>query len=346
MKPTTPEAFMRRAVALSRRGYPAPNPHVGCVIVKGGQVVGEGYHDHRGGPHAEVMALQQAGREARGAVVFVTLEPCDHDGLTPPCSHALVQAGVKEVHYACADPNPKAAGGADTLRSNGIEVTGGLLETEARQANLQFMSSFELGRPYVVLKAAVSMDGRISLPTGESKWITGVRARKAAHKLRALSGAVLVGRETVLKDDPSLTARIKGVVNQPLRVVLDPDRSLSDAAKVFTDGGRTLRVVKPGEAGLEVPFHEGRFDLAVLMQRLVAQGVNGLLVEGGAFTLNAFIEAELADRVELFVAPITLGAGPSWLSGEGVARLAEAHRFRLDRAFKLGDDIQLTFLRA
>ncbi len=341
-----PEAYMGRAVALSRRGYPAPNPHVGCVLVKADIIVGEGWHDFYGGPHAEAVALGIAGAKAEGATAYVTLEPCNHSGMTGPCSKALLEAGVAEVVYACADPNPIASGGAQALRNAGIKVRGGLLASRAKLANLRFMRSFELGRPYVVLKAAISLDGRIALPSGESKWITGEKARREGQKLRAECGAVLVGRKTVEKDDPHLTARVRGVRNQPLRIVLDPNRSLPDDAKVFSDGGKTVRVVRPGLDGLEVPMADGHFDLVALLGKLSELNVNGLLVEGGAVTLNAFLSAGLADRLELFIAPIVLGQGPSWIDGDFIDTLAAAYRFKHVRSRMLGDDLQISLERA
>lgn len=320
---------MRRAIELSRHGFPVPNPHVGCVIERDGEIVGEGWHESCGGPHAEVVALTQAGGRATGATAYVTLEPCNHTGRTGPCSEALIRAGVSKVVFACPDPNPIAAGGASRLRQAEIEVVESLLESEARSANLRFLRSVELGRPYVVLKAALSLDGRIALPSGESKWITGEETRLKGHVLRAEAGAVIVGRNTVEKDDPSLTAQIDGVVNQPLRVVLDSAAKLSPRSKVFSDGGKTVRVVAPGLQGLEVKIANGRFELTSLLQALAEMGVRSVLVEGGAVTLDSFIQAGLADRLELFIAPIVLGAGPSWLEGHGVASLSAAPRFKI-----------------
>lgn len=332
---------MRRAVQLSRRGFPAPNPHVGCVLVRDGEIVGEGYHHHAGGPHAEVVALRQAGGRAKRATAYVTLEPCNHYGRTPPCSLALREAGVARVVVACPDPNPRAAGGASALREAGIPVETGFLEAEAAAANVQFLTAMRLRRPYVVVKAAASLDGRIALPSGESQWITGPAARRAAHRLRAECGAVLVGRRTVEADDPRLTARIPGVVNQPLRVVLDPDGRLSPEAKAFDGEAPTLRVTRAD--GLAAWTPEG-FDLPSLLASLFERGVLGLLVEGGAATISGFVRAGLVDRLELFLGPKVLGAGPSWLEDAGIGVLADAPTFGLGKSRRLNDDLWLSFV--
>ncbi|MGV3618806.1 MAG: bifunctional diaminohydroxyphosphoribosylaminopyrimidine deaminase/5-amino-6-(5-phosphoribosylamino)uracil reductase RibD [Fimbriimonas sp.] len=317
---------MRRAILISRRGFPAPNPHVGCVLVRDGEKVGEGYHHHAGGLHAEANALRAAGDRARGATAYVTLEPCAHHGRRPPCADALIAAGVKRVVVACADPNPIAAGGLARVGSHGIETEIGLLEAEAAAANEQFLFAVRHQRPLVVLKAAVSLDGRIALPSGESQWITGPAARKQGHRLRVASGAVLVGRRTVEIDDPLLTARIPGVVNQPLRVVLDPHSRLSGAEKVFDASAPTLRVT-------------GEIDLPMVLADLYRRGVKGLLVEGGAITAASFLRAGLVDRLELFLAPKLLGDGPSWLQGLGLGSLADAPQIEIHETKRLGPDL-------
>ena len=338
---------MRRAIELSRKGFPPPNPHVGCVIERNGEILGEGWHQTYGGPHAEVAALSDVGGNAKGATAYVSLEPCNHTGRTGPCSEALIAAGVVKVVYASPDPNPIAVGGAERLKQAGIEVIGGFIEDEARMANLRFLRSFELGRPYVVVKAATSLDGRIALPSGESKWITGEQTRLLGHALRAEAGAVIVGRNTVEKDNPSLTARIDGAVNQPLRVILDPDAKLTADYSVFSDGGQTLRAVKPGKHGLEVPYVNGRFDLHFLLATLGQMGIRSVLVEGGAMTNSSFLDADLADRIELFMAPIVLGAGPSWAEGAGVGSLDHANRFSVANLDRLSNgDVHLSLDRS
>ena len=336
---------MRRAIALSRRGFPAPNPHVGCVIVRDGRIVGEGHHAYAGGPHAEVVALRQARTTARGATAFVTLEPCAHTGRTPPCADALAEAGIARVVVAVRDPDPRAAGGLERLAAAGVAVENGLMADEASIVNERFLRSHALGRPFVVVKAAVTLDGRIALPSGDSQWITGPMARAAGHRLRAEMGAVLVGRRTVAADDPELTARIRGVRNPPLRVVLDPRGTLTGRERVFDAQAPTKRVttLPPTlDADLRAPGAPESLDLASVLSQLGERGVNGLLVEGGAKTIGSFVRARLVDRYELFLAPVLLGSGPAWLEGALCATLAEAPRLRIERVRKLGPDLQVT----
>jgi diaminohydroxyphosphoribosylaminopyrimidine deaminase/5-amino-6-(5-phosphoribosylamino)uracil reductase len=338
--PSVDAEFMRRAIEVSRNGFPAPNPHVGCVVVLNGEIVGEGFCNHAGGRHAEANALVAAGDRAQNATAYVTLEPCNHFGRTPPCSEALIKAGVKRVVIASADRNPIAAGGASRLREAGIEVDEGVLEAEAAEANPQFLFAVRHRRPRVVVKAAMSLDGRIALPSGESKWITGPEARAEGHRLRAECGAVLVGRCTVETDDPQLTARILGVVNQPLRIVLDPAHRLKGNERVFDDQAPTLHV-RPG-GDLDVPQQVGQLDLQALLDQLFNRGVTGILVEGGAKTVSAFFRAGLVDQVELFVAPKLLGDGPSWLQGLELPRLADAPELSIEHSRTVGRDLWLS----
>jgi len=331
--------MMRRAIQLSKRGFPAPNPHVGCVIALKEQIVGEGYHHHAGAAHAEIEALKIAKGEARGATAYVSLEPCNHHGRTPPCTKALIEAQVKRVVIACRDPNPAAAGGIDRLKSEGIIVEAGLLEKQAAAANDQFLTAMRLNRPRILLKAAMSLDGRIALPNGDSKWITSPDARKLGHRLRAECGAVLVGRRTVEADDPELTARIPGVVNQPLRIVLDPKGKLGSHWKVFDDSAPSLHVVN-GTFGLRSTA-DG-FDLAELCSALFKQGVSGLMVEGGASTAAHFVEAGIVDLVELFVAPKLLGSGPAWVEGLNLDAVGQAPLFKLHSVKKLKADLNIS----
>jgi diaminohydroxyphosphoribosylaminopyrimidine deaminase/5-amino-6-(5-phosphoribosylamino)uracil reductase len=326
---------MREAISLSRNGFPAPNPHVGCVIVRDGLVVGRGFHDYAGGPHAEAVAITDAGEAAEGADVYVTLEPCNHTGRTPPCAQALIRARVKRVFIACLDPNPRAAGGIQSLSETGINVRVGLLAEEAIAANRQFMSAVQMGRPVVTLKSAVSLDSKIALVSGESKWITGPEARLAAHRLRAESGSVLVGYKTVMQDDPELTARVPGVVNQPVRIVVDPHCALRGGERVFNNAAPTIHITTP------------QIDLKSLLESLYGRGINGVLVEGGAGTIRRFVETGLVDRLELFVAPILMGEGLNWTEGLTFPTLAETPRLQIESVERLGSDIQIsaTFLK-
>jgi diaminohydroxyphosphoribosylaminopyrimidine deaminase / 5-amino-6-(5-phosphoribosylamino)uracil reductase len=336
--------YMRRAIALSRKGFPAPNPHVGCVLVRDGRIVGEGYHAYAGAPHAESVALDSAGSEAEGSTAYVTLEPCSHHGRTPPCADALIAAGVRRVVCAVKDPNPAAAGGAERLARSGVQVEVGLGSDEAAEANRIFLASFALGRPFVVAKAAMTLDGRIALPSGESRWITGVRARRVAHRLRAQCGAVLVGRSTVQFDDPELTVRLPGVRTQPVRVVLDPNAVLSGNERVFQGPGQVVWAVRTAKdpRQLVVPAGDAGLDLSRLLAHLGQAGTRGVLVEGGAITLQSFLAAGLVDRLELMVAPKIFGAGPAWIEGALAKSLAQVPRCRIDRVRKLGDDLWLT----
>ncbi len=330
---TDPDAaHMRRAIALSKRGLPAPNPHVGCVLVRAGEIVGEGYHRFAGGPHAEAEALAQAGEAARGAIAYVTLEPCNHVGRTPACSQSLIRAGVAKVVYACKDPNPKAAGGEDALAAAGIPVQGGLLANDARAANEQFFFSIENRRPLFIAKAGISLDGRTALRNGESKWITSSRSRAEGRRLRAELGAVIVGRKTVEADDPELTARVPGHPNEVLRVVLDPAAKLSASCRVFDDQAETLHIT-------------GQIDLPTLAHDLCRRGVTGALIEGGAITIGRFLEAGLVDGLELFIAPKVLGAGPSWVEGFQVLNIDSAAMFEVKRSKRLGKDVWITARR-
>jgi len=301
-------------------GFPAPNPHVGCVIVAGGEIVGEGFHSAAGEPHAEVVALKQAGDRAKNADVFVTLEPCNHSGRTPPCADALISAGVKKVWIACQDPNPLAAGGADAIGAAGISVETGFLEHDAESANRRFLTAMRQRRPFVCIKAAVSLDGKLAKADGTSKWITSPAAREEGHRLRAEMGVVLVGAGTVRADDPELTARIAGVKHQPLRIVLDPRAELLGTEKVFQPPGLTWRIVGPdhGDApcAFPCPLTGDDFDLSALLKMLWDRGATGLLVEGGAKTIHKFLVSVLVNRIELFIAPKLFGAGVSWAGNE------------------------------
>jgi len=331
--------WMRRALELAEhgRGTVSPNPLVGCVVVCEGRAVGEGWHRRAGGPHAEVAALAAAGTAARGATAFVTLEPCDHTGRTGPCTSALLAAGIVRVVAAVADPDPRAAGGADTLRAAGVDVRIGIAGDEARRQNEVFFHGAATGRPFVVAKAAVSLDGRIAAADGTSQWLTGREARLAAHGLRGAVDAVLVGSGTVLADDPRLTVRVPGhAAPQPLRAVLDRRGRIAA-------GGRAWRVLDGSAPTVVLDEPDPKAVLAALWER----GVRSVLVEGGAAVVSAFLQAGLVDKVVLHVAPLLLGEqGRPFLSGDGIATLAGAPAFRLDRVEQVGTDAVLTLYPA
>lgn len=313
--------YMARALALARRGLYStdPNPRVGCLVVKDGKVVGEGWHERAGAPHAEVHALRHAGNNARGATAYVSLEPCCHQGRTPPCSQVLIHAGVTRVIAAMSDPNPKVAGqGFAELEKAGIQVERGLLQAEAERLNPGFIARMTRTRPYVRVKLAASLDGRTALGNGESKWITGEAARADVQRLRARSSAILTGIGTVLADDPSLTVRDFDIGRQPLRVVLDAKLRMPASARMLGLPGKTLLVTGGGIAmnsalraqGAEVlnlPAAGDNIDLQALLELLAKREVNELLVEAGATLCGALLKAGLVDELVVYLAPHLLG---------------------------------------
>lgn len=321
--------YMARALQLARHGLytTQPNPCVGCVIVRDGQIVGEGFHQRAGEPHAEVHALRMAGELARGADVYVTLEPCSHFGRTPPCANALVQAGVKRVVAAMVDPNPLVAGnGLRILQAAGIATASGLLERDAHALNPGFMTRMERNRPYIRLKMAMSLDGRTAMESGESVWITGAAARRDVQFLRARAGAVLTGIGTVLADDPSLNVRLSaedlgltGEVRQPLRVVLDSGLRFPPDAKMLTLPGTTCvytcstdinKIKLLEQEGAKVRQFDGAtLELPVVMHALVADGITEVHVEAGATLAGALLEQDFVDELVIYMAPHLMGSG-------------------------------------
>jgi diaminohydroxyphosphoribosylaminopyrimidine deaminase/5-amino-6-(5-phosphoribosylamino)uracil reductase len=337
-------AFMRRAIELSKLGFPAPNPRVGAVIVLDGQIVGEGHHEAAGGDHAEASAIKAAGGSTRGASLYVTLEPCSHTGKTPPCVDAILDAGIARVVYGVSDPNPIAAGGDHKLRAAGVDVQGGLLADEASAENHVFVESHRLGRPFIVVKAGTTLDGKIATESGESKWITGSASRARAHWLRAEMGCVLIGANTAIHDNPRLTARDVGASNQPLRVVLDPRGRVPADSELFVGKGSAMRVTsEAADSGVDefiAPTRGSLFALDAILQELARRGVRGVLVEGGGRTIGSFFEQGCVDEVELHIAPTALGSGKSWVQSE-VAGLADAYRLEVLRTDRLGEDIMV-----
>lgn len=335
---------MRRALRLASRGYPAPNPYVGAVLVRDGELIAEGYHRRVGTAHAEAVALQKAGARARGATLYVTLEPCCHQGRTPPCTEAIISAGVGRVVAAVKDPNPVVeGGGVRSLRRHGIQVEVGLLEDEARAQNRMHFHFHERGRPWVTVKAAMSLDGKIATVTGVSKWITDDVARRVAHRLRAEHAAVLVGARTAEIDRPRLTVRLPGVTARPLRVLLDyelrvpADCPLYDREAetvVFYSKGRVPRKKQvhslPGCHFERVMGSEGRVDLWDVLERLASWGITSVLVEGGGEVIASFLEARLVNRVCFFYAPLILGGAKAKtaVEGSGVETVSQAVRLR------------------
>jgi diaminohydroxyphosphoribosylaminopyrimidine deaminase/5-amino-6-(5-phosphoribosylamino)uracil reductase len=358
-------AHMRAALALARRGLGTtwPNPSVGCVIVRDGRVVGRGVTQPGGRPHAERVALAMAGEAARGATVYVTLEPCCHTGRSPPCTDALIEAGIKRVVAATGDPDPRVDGkGLAQLQAAGIEVATGLLQAEAEETLLGFRTRITQGRPMVTLKLATTLDGKIATANGESQWITGVPARKMAHALRGWHDAVMVGVGTVLSDNPELTCRIDGFRPTPVvRVIADSHlrtpltARLAQTAKdvptwflqrtdtdplrrqAFSEAGATLIDVAPGPLGL---------DLKAAFQALGAAGLTRVLVEGGGQIAAAVLRARLVDRIAWFHAPGIIG-GDGWPSVQafGLDALAQMPRFKRDCVMPVGQDMLSLYTR-
>ncbi len=346
--------LMARALRLARRGLYTthPNPRVGCVVVRDGQIVGEGWHERAGGPHAEIMALGQAADRAAGATVYLTLEPCCHHGKTPPCTDALVGAGVARVVAAMADPNPRVAGkGFAHLAGHGIEVDVGLMEAEASALNEGFVTRMRRGRPYVRIKLAASLDGRTAKADGESKWITGPAARADVQRWRARSSAILTGVGTALTDDPRLNVRDFDIGRQPLRVVVDSRLRMAGTASMLRLSGKTLVVTASADrekteslraAGAEVLLlaaPNGRVDLAALMRHLAASEVNELLVEAGATLCGAILEAGLVDEILIYFAPHVMGSRErAMFELPALAGMAERIPMHIRDVRAVGDD--------
>jgi diaminohydroxyphosphoribosylaminopyrimidine deaminase/5-amino-6-(5-phosphoribosylamino)uracil reductase len=348
--------FMSRALDLARLGLSTttPNPRVGCVIVKDGAVVGEGWHRRAGEPHAEIVALGEAGGRARGATVYVTLEPCSHFGRTPPCVEALVEARVARVIAAMEDPNPTVNGrGLSRLRDAGIDVRCGLLQHEATELNIGFVSRMVRGRPWVRLKVAASLDGLTALPDGTSQWITGEAARRDGHAWRARACAILTGIGTVRDDDPQLSVRMVETTRQPVKIVVDSRLEVDLDAKVLkgapawiacavenADKERELR-----ERGCEVirlPNPHGKVDLAALVHELGTRGLNELHVEAGHKLNGSLVRAGVVDELIAYVAPSLLGAGAPMFGLEPPEDLERSRRLRFTDVERLGDDLRLT----
>jgi diaminohydroxyphosphoribosylaminopyrimidine deaminase/5-amino-6-(5-phosphoribosylamino)uracil reductase len=351
---TLDHLHMAHALRLADRARftARPNPLVGCVIAHNDRVVGEGWHQRTGGPHAEVFALRQAGEEARGATAYVTLEPCAHYGRTPPCALALIEAGVSRVVAAMRDPFPKVDGGGFTLlREAGIEVAEGLMAAQARELNLGFLSRFERGRPWLRVKLAASLDGRTAMADGTSKWITGAAAREDVQHWRARAGAILTGADTVLADDPQLTVRLPDTeVVPPLRVVLDSRLRSLECARVREGGAPTLYLhdaaVSPPDAAdaefASVPGVDGRLDLAAVLTLLAERGINEVHTEAGATLCGALLAGGWMDELLLYQAPTLLGEhGRPLLAGLGIHVMEQQRRMEVVEQRQVGDDLRL-----
>lgn len=349
-------SFMKRALELSKKGQylTCPNPMVGAVIVKDGQIIGEGWHHGPGLPHAEIEALKSCRTDPKGATMYVTLEPCNHYGRTPPCSEAIIKAGIGEVIYALSDPNPVAGGGAERLRKAGIKTQAGLGRCEALEINRKFLHFCLTGRPWVIMKVAMSLDGKIATTGGESQWITSERSRKLVHQLRAEVNSVLVGSGTLLADNPQLTNRMfKTFSRQPLKVLLDSKLQLTREHRIIGENPADLIVFCTTQAplkkekelrslGVKIIRQEraGMIDLSEAMASLGALGVQSVLVEGGSSTFTSFWESGLVNEYYLFFGPFFIGGdlAPGVLR-RGVPSLGEVERLKIESVKKIGPDI-------
>lgn len=352
--------YMQRAIRLARKGlYTAdPNPCVGSVIVKDGEVIGEGWHQRAGEPHAEVNALEQAGDRAEGATVFITLEPCSHTGKTPPCADALIKAGVKKVVVAMVDPNPLVAGsGLKKLQDAHIETQSGLLGSQARELNPGFIKRMESGRPFVRVKLAMSLDGRTAMASGESQWISGESSRDDVQRLRAESSAIMTGIDTVLFDNPSMNVRLSaeqldvGQVRQPIRIVLDSQFRMQADVKITSLEGKcivytTVNVdnTKQYPCKIEkIDARDGQIDLQALMKDLAAKEINLLHVEAGSVLCGALLKNDLVDEIIIYMAPHIMGD-----SAKGLFHLPELEQMKDRVSLKvndvrsIGNDIRIT----
>jgi diaminohydroxyphosphoribosylaminopyrimidine deaminase/5-amino-6-(5-phosphoribosylamino)uracil reductase len=358
--------FMQLALALARQGegYTSPNPMVGAVLVKDGEIVGRGYHQAAGEPHAEVNAVADAGPLAHRATLYVTLEPCNHTGRTPPCTHTILNAGIQRVIIAMRDPNPDVTGnGIEFLKSKGLDVTVGLCEPEAQRLIESFSKYIRTKRPFVILKCAATLDGRIATRTGDSKWVTGPAARQRVHQIRHAVDAIMVGNATVMQDNPSLTTRLEGREgSDPVRIVLDTHLSISPQAQVLhleskagtilvkgdtpeTDAVRTRReaLEARGANVVQAPIRNGLIDLDRLMVHLGQQGVTSLLVEGGGRVLASALAAKIADKIVWFYAPKILGGddGVPICRGAGPTLMQDCFAVKHLHVETIGDDVMI-----
>ena len=355
-----PSSYMQRALELARGvlGTTSPNPAVGCVVVKDGVIIGEGATQPPGGPHAERVALEKAGEGARGATMYVTLEPHNFQGRTPPCTQAIIEAKLAEVRIATIDPNPQVNGkGIAGLQAAGIKTHAGDGEGEARKLNEAYIKWIKTKRPFVYAKFAMSLDGKIATRTGDSKWITSEAARAKAHELRSIVDAIMVGATTVHRDDPRLTARSGGETpakRQPMRVIVDSRGRTPSVAKLLKEPGKTLIAVTANAptstwtnlitAGAEVivaPDVKGRVDLNHVLDLLGKRSITSVLVEGGGTLLASLFEQKLVDKVYAFIAPIIVGGREATtpVEGEGIAKVAEALRLKETTVTHLGEDL-------
>ncbi|HLB05824.1 MAG TPA: bifunctional diaminohydroxyphosphoribosylaminopyrimidine deaminase/5-amino-6-(5-phosphoribosylamino)uracil reductase RibD [Thermodesulfobacteriota bacterium] len=351
------EIYMRMALSLAKKGIggASPNPMVGAVVVKNGKIVGKGYHKRYGEAHAEVNALNDAGPKAKGATLYLNLEPCCHFGKTPPCTDSVIKARIKRVVAGMTDPNPKVSGkGFDILKKAGIEVSAGILEEECRSLNEGFIKRIKTGRPFVILKIAASLDGKTATRNKESKWITSEASRRSVHRLRGRVDAIMTGIGTVVADDPLLTPRVGRIKKAPLRVVVDSLLKVPDSAKVVDRGtlfvaterapdNKVRLLESSGAKVIRFPSKDGKVDLTALMSFLGMKGINTVMVESGPELSASLLMAGLVDKVLFFYAPKIIGGteAPGMVGGDGIERLSDAINLRDIRIKRFGEDIMI-----
>lgn len=353
---------MRRALFLARKGdgFVSPNPMVGAVVVKNGMIVGEGWHQEFGGAHAEVNAIESAGKQASGANLYVNLEPCNHYGKTPPCTDLIIRSGIKKVFIGMQDPNPQVNGkGTEILRKNGIEVETGLLEAECESLNEFFIKYIITGTPFVLLKYAMTLDGKIATVENASRWITGEKSRKIVHELRHSMGSVMVGADTVIYDDPMLNVRLKRKhIKSPLKIIADSTLRIPTTSKVFAmepqlclivtteraDKNKAATMRRMGAQILICPDKDNRVDLEFLFQSLGRMGIAAVLLEGGSTLAFSALKYGLVDKVAAFIAPKILGGAkaPTAVGGEGIAAMEDALCLREMNVKRVGEDLMVT----
>ncbi len=350
--------FMARALQLARRGIytTSPNPNVGCVIVRKGEIVGEGWHQFAGQDHAEVIALKQAGKQAAGATLYVTLEPCSHHGKTPPCVQAIIKSRIDRVVVATEDPNPMVnRGGISRLQQSGIQVDIGPGKQDAKEINRGFFKRITMGQPWVTLKTAISLDGRTAMANGESQWITGEAARLDAHKVRASSSAILTGVGTVLRDNPMMTARLEGIKRQPLRVILDSHLSTPTHSQILRTPGNVLIMTTQNEENdptllqsrtvevLPCPARNGSVDLAFVMQELGKREMNTVMLEAGSQLSGNMLQHGYVDELVVYMAPDLLGSNAGDMFRlTGLEHLSDKLRLDFRDVRQIGRDLKLT----
>jgi len=354
--------YMSRAIELAKRGNTAPNPMVGAVLVKAGKTIAEGFHSYAGGSHAEVVALRKAGKKAKGADLYVNLEPCCHQGRTPPCTDAIIKSGVSRVYVGMKDPNKLVNGkGIRRLKAAGIQVkvSVGFYKEECEKLNEGFLKIMKTGLPFVTIKTAISLDGKIATRMGNSQWISGAQSRNFVHKLRNQNSAILIGTNTILKDNPQLTCRLKKQrVKHPARIILDRGNKVPIRAKVFSNSKEQKVIYVAGskislkrkktliEKNIEIingKTNNSGFDLKHLMKHLVKKDLTSVLIEGGGEINNSALKAGIVDKIYIFISPILIGGkqAPGLIGGMGVSKIAKALNLKNMKVTSMGKDLMV-----